>query len=101
MGFCILYLAYEATNRHVFRRNPLPPTLGSIVIPATLVALGVGLLLVVVTRLNPWTGALWMNLTFVPIVIATAVLRRRQATDAGAGVAKHRFAMLSLFAFSL
>lgn len=100
-GFCILYLAYEATNRSVFRRERVPLSALAYFAPIMLLVVGTSCSLLIFIRLNPWTGSLWMIWTFMAAVATSASLRRRQADDVAAGVARHRFAMLFLFAFSL
>jgi hypothetical protein len=97
----ILYLAFDAGHVRVFQRRLLPFTMAAKVVPAFLVAGCAAVTALVAVRFNPWTGSLWMIWSCGAAVVVAAVLRRRQSHHADAGVARHRFAMLFLFAFAL
>ncbi|WP_242040893.1 hypothetical protein [Coleofasciculus sp. FACHB-1120] len=98
VGLCILYILREVTPPRVFRRQSREMDIT--VVPSLLVATGLLLTLIITLRLNPWTGALWMIWTFILIVIVmartTSSLDNHHTTD----VARHRFGMSCLAAFS-
>ncbi len=87
-GLCVLYLLRVATPPRGFSKMPAG---GNLVVPGLLLALGVGLSLLVILRFNPWSGALWMIWTFSALVVLGA---------RASGVARHRFGMSFLAAFS-
>jgi hypothetical protein len=97
-GFCVLYLLRETAPPNVFRTPP-PVGLRALWVPALLVTLGVALTALIVLKFNPWTGALWMIVTFAPVIVFAARGRARLVNRA-AGVAHHRFGMGVLAAFS-
>ncbi|MBV9387833.1 MAG: hypothetical protein JOZ78_15530 [Chroococcidiopsidaceae cyanobacterium CP_BM_ER_R8_30] len=68
--------------------------------PGLLVATGLVLTLIITLRLNPWTGALWMIWTFILIVIVMARTITSPAQNRATDVARHRFGMSCLAAFS-
>jgi hypothetical protein len=100
-GFGVVYLALLAGRRAVLHVRTRPAGPATWIVPAAFVAAALALTAYYVARLDPWSGALWMIWTFVAAVVVAAGLRRRQATDAEAGIARHRFAMLFLFAFAI
>ena len=69
-------------------------------LPAVVTLLGPALALVVVLFFNPWTGALWMIATFSAALAYVAWRRRIDRPDPAAAVRRHRFAMMTLVAFS-
>jgi hypothetical protein len=97
-GFCVLYLAREATPPRVFRASTGSERSFVRLVPALLLIGGAALTILVVLRFNPWTGALWMIWTFSAIVVVAA--RASRGTDRRDGVARHRFGMTFLAAFS-
>jgi hypothetical protein len=98
VGLCILYILREATPPRIFRRQPSKPT--ATVVPSLLVATGLAFTAIIVFRLNPWTGALWMIWTFILIVIIMARSPTSSNYPRAADVAKHRLGMSCLAAFS-
>jgi hypothetical protein len=99
-GFSVLYMAWEGMPPRVFRTAPAAGPLRLFGLPGLLVATGSILAGVIVTRLNPWTGSLWMVFTFLALVMVTARLRIARATSTKAGIAQHGFGMSFLAAFS-
>jgi len=91
-ALCILYLARVGAHPRVFSRRPAQLPGWERALPWALVVAGVGFAALIIARLNPWTGALWMIATFGAATIATGQLTP--------SVAQHRFAMLFLAAFS-
>lgn len=69
-------------------------------LPAVVTLLGPALALIVVLYFNPWTGALWMIATFTAALAYVAWRRRIDRADHAAAVRRHRFAMMTLVAFS-
>ena len=61
---------------------------------AVLLALGLGFAVLIATRFNPWTGALWMVATFCAFVAFMG--RARLEDDRRARVARHRIGMIFL-----
>ena len=98
VGLCILYILREVMPPRVFRgqSNGAADT----VMPGLLVATGLVLTLIITLRLNPWTGALWMIWTFILIVIVMARTITSPAQNRATDVARHRFGMSCLAAFS-
>lgn len=89
-GLCVLYLA-----RRGWRALSRPrATAFDRAAPPLLALLGLACGLLIVLRLNPWTGALWMIATFVAAVAYSPILRRARPRD------EHRFHLLFLAAFS-
>lgn len=99
VAVCVLYLLAESTPPSVFRLRASSDARRVWLAPTALLAAGFGLILLVALRYNPWTGALWMIFTFMPIVYLAARGRSRVTQRAG-GVAQHRFGMALLAAFS-
>ncbi|MBE9227466.1 hypothetical protein IQ264_18725 [Phormidium sp. LEGE 05292] len=98
VGLCILYILREVTPPRVFRwqsRETAVP-----VVPSLLVATGLVLTVIITWRLNPWTGALWMIWTFILIVIVMARTTPSSNHNRATDIARHRFGMSSLAAFS-
>lgn len=98
VGLCVLYILREVTPPRVFRRQ-FGET-ADMVVPSLLVATGLILTLIVTLRLNPWTGALWMIWTFVLIVVIMARTSSSPGSKRTTDVARHRFGMSCLAAFS-
>ncbi|BAY34587.1 hypothetical protein NIES2107_64920 [Nostoc carneum NIES-2107] len=98
VGLCILYILREVTPPRVFRRQVGGTAFW--VMPALLVATGLVLTVIITLRLNPWTGALWMIWTFVLIVVIVARTTSSPSNHHETAVARHRFGMSCLAAFS-
>ena len=95
-GACVLYLLREVAPPRAFRARTQPARGAAF----ALFALGVGFAALIVTRYNPWTGALWMIATFCAVLLLFARGPLAQAPDAAARVARHRVGMIVLAAFS-
>jgi hypothetical protein len=94
-ALCVLYMLRESAPPAVFRPNAgLNPW-----VPRVLLGLGIAFTLLIVAVYNPWTGALWMIVTFMLLVHLVA-RGRASLTERSAGVAHHRFGMAFLAAFS-
>lgn len=91
-ALCILYLARVGTHPRVFSRRPSPIPAWERALPLGLLVAAVAAVAFIALRLNPWTGAIWMIVTFAAATIATGRM--------SPSVAQHRFAMLFLAAFS-
>ncbi len=100
-AFGVLYMAWEAGRRTMLHVRVRPAGASTTIVPVAFVVGAIAMSAFFVARLDPWGGNLWMVWTFAAGVVVTAGLRRRQAVDPQAGVARHRFAMLFLFAFSI
>ncbi len=98
VGLCILYILREVTPPRVFRRHSRETAVT--VVPSLLVATGLVLTVIITWRLNPWTGALWMIWTFSLIVIVMARTTLSSESNRATDVARHRFGMSCLAAFS-
>lgn len=98
VGLCILYILRETMPPRVFHRSSCG--MADTVMPILLVATGLVLTLIITLRLNPWTGALWMIWTFILIVIVIARTTSSSTQNHAAAVARHRFGMSCLAAFS-
>jgi hypothetical protein len=98
VGLCLLYILRDVTPPRVFRRHSRETELT--VVPSLLVATGLVLTLIITWRLNPWTGALWMIWTFMLIVIVMARTALSSESNRATDVARHRFGMSCLAAFS-
>lgn len=98
VGLCILYILREVTPPRVFRWHGNNTNL--LLVPALLVATGLVLTVIITLRLNPWTGALWMIWTFIFIVIVVARTTITPSNNRVTAVARHRFGMSCLAAFS-
>lgn len=94
----VLWVLWEVTPPRLFRRGP-PTQLQARVMPVLLLAVGAGLSLVIITRLNPWNGSLWMIGSFCVLVIAEWRTRLR-GSERNIAVARHRVGMTFLAAFS-
>jgi hypothetical protein len=97
-GVCVLYLLREAAGPRVFSEAHASRAIARAWVPASLVALGLGFAILIATRYNPWTGALWMIATFCAFVALMG--RARLDDDPRARVARHRLGMIFLAAFS-
>lgn len=89
-GACVLHSAWRGWRAVTRPRAELWVDRAA---PPLLAALGIGCAALIIARLNPWTGALWMIGTFAAAVIYGARLRGRSS-------AEHRFHLLVLAAFS-
>jgi len=98
-GLCVLYMLREATPPRVFRAARTGPSVFDVWAPRVLLALGALLFCLIVVRYNPWTGALWMIVTFAALVFLVG-RGRTSLTTRAQGVAHHRFGMAFLAAFS-
>lgn len=98
VGLCILYILREVTPPRVFHR--LSSETADTMVPSLLVATGLVLTLIITLRLNPWTGALWMIWTFILIAIIMARTTSSSVQNRATAVARHRFGMSCLAAFS-
>ncbi len=98
VGLCILYILREVTPPRVFRRQS--GEVADRALPALLVITGLALTAIIMLRLNPWTGALWMIWTFILIVIVMARTTSASYHNRATAVAQHRFGMSCLAAFS-
>jgi NADH:ubiquinone oxidoreductase subunit 6 (subunit J) len=98
VGLCILYILREVTPPQVFNRQSEKTAIT--VVPSLIVATGLALTAIIVLQLNPWTGALWMIWTFILIVIVIAQTAASSRHDHERNVARHRFGMSCLAAFS-
>ena len=98
VGVCILYILREVAPPRVFRRQFRETA--ATMIPSLLVATGIALTVIIALRLNPWTGALWMIWTFILIIIVMARTTSSSYKNFEANVARHRFGMSCLAAFS-
>lgn len=98
VGLCILYILREVTPPRVFRRQSRETAVT--VMPSLLVTTGLVLTVIITLRLNPWTGALWMIWTFILIVIVMARTTSSSNNNRAMDVARHRFGMSCLAAFS-
>ncbi|WP_315790430.1 hypothetical protein [Fischerella sp. JS2] len=98
VGLCILYILREVTPPRVFRRQSRKTAVT--VVPSLLVVTGLVLTLIISLQLNPWTGALWMIWTFILIVIVMARTTSSLDNNHARDVARHRFGMSCLAAFS-
>jgi hypothetical protein len=96
----VLYLAHVGGRRDFAQRARRPADLVDRTVPPALVLIGVALVALIVAKLNPWTGALWMIVTFLAAVIVAARERVFGARDHASAVRQHRFAMLVLAGFS-
>jgi hypothetical protein len=99
VGLCVLYILREVTPSRVFRRQSGGHAVTTVV-PSLLVATSLVLTLIVTLQLNPWTGALWMIWTFCLIVIIMARTTSSSDRSRVVDVARHRFGMSCLAAFS-
>ncbi|MBW4421092.1 MAG: hypothetical protein KME13_17955 [Myxacorys californica WJT36-NPBG1] len=98
VGLCLLYLLRESMPPRVFRRQS--GETADLLVPSLLVLTGLVLTLIITLRLNPWTGALWMIWTFTLIVIVMARTTSSSDNNRATDVARHRFGMSCLAAFS-
>lgn len=98
VGLCILYILREVTPPRVLGRQSRETAVT--VVPSLLVATGLVLTVIITLRLNPWTGALWMIWTFILIVIVIARTTSSSDNNRATDVARHRFGMSCLAAFS-
>lgn len=98
VGLCILYVLREVTPPGVFRRQSRETAVT--VVPSLLIATGLVLTVIITLQLNPWTGALWMLWTFILIVIVMARTTLSSDNNRATAVARHRFGMSCLAAFS-
>ena len=97
-GVCVLYLLRESGGPRVFSDEHATRATARAWVPASLLALGLGFAVLIATRFNPWTGALWMVATFCAFVAFMG--RARLDNDRRARVARHRIGMIFLAAFS-
>jgi hypothetical protein len=98
-AMCILYMLREAAPPNVFRWAKAAPDWLAVWAPRVLVATAAAFVALIAVRYNPWTGALWMVVTFG--VLAAFVGRARaKIGDRAGSVAHHRFGMAFLAAFS-
>lgn len=91
-ALCILYLARVGAHPRVFSRRPAAIPGWERALPIGLLLAGVAACALIAARFDPWTGALWMIVTFAAATITTGRM--------SPSVAQHRFAMLFLAAFS-
>ncbi|HVY31467.1 MAG TPA: hypothetical protein VHB79_33165 [Polyangiaceae bacterium] len=94
----VLWVLWEVTPPRLFRREP-PTQLQVRIMPLTLLGIGALLALVIVTRLNPWNGSLWMIGSFCALVLVEWRARLR-GSERSLAVARHRVGMTFLAAFS-
>lgn len=94
----VLWVLWEVTPPRLFRREP-PTQLQVRIMPLTLLGIGALLALVIVTRLNPWNGSLWMIGSFCALVLVEWRARLR-GSERNLAVARHRVGMTFLAAFS-
>ena len=97
-GLVVLWVLWEVTPPRVFRAASLS-RFRAVVLPSLLLLVGAGLALLIVLRLNPWNGSLWMIGSFSALVMAEWWARAR-ASHRADGVARHRVGMTFLGAFS-
>ena len=97
-GICVLYLLREAAGPRVFHDDHATRATARAWVPASLLAMGLGFAILIATRFNPWTGALWMVATFGAFVAFMG--RARLENDRRARVVRHRIGMIFLAAFS-
>lgn len=99
VALSILYLVRESAPPSVWRWAKTPVDAFARWAPFVLVATAAVLTSLIAIRYNPWTGALWMIVTFAVIVVLVGRMRLRLA-DRPAAVAHHRVGMAFLSAFS-
>lgn len=94
----VLWVLWEVSPPRLFRRGE--PTLWQTrIMPLALLGIGALLALVIVMRLNPWNGSLWMIGSFCALVLAEWRARVR-GSERNIAVARHRVGMTFLAAFS-
>ncbi|MGB3292667.1 MAG: hypothetical protein WBB01_06775 [Phormidesmis sp.] len=98
VGVCVLYILREVTPPRVFRQQSLETADAGVA--SLLVVSGLSLTVIITLQLNPWTGALWMIWTFSLIVFIMARTTLSPHNDRETAVARHRFGMSCLAAFS-
>jgi hypothetical protein len=94
----VLWVLWQVTPPRVFKSEALS-RFRALVLPSLLLAVGAGLALLIVLRLNPWNGSLWMIGSFCVLVVVEWRARAKAAGRAD-GVARHRVGMTFLGAFS-
>jgi hypothetical protein len=97
-AFVVLWVLWRVVPPRVFVRK-LPERWRAHVAPALLLAFGAVLALIIVLRLSPWNGSLWMIGSFALLVLVEWRSRLSVASHADA-VARHRIGMTFLGAFS-
>jgi hypothetical protein len=93
----VLWVLWGVTPPRVFAR--VAASARDKILPALLLVFGAALALLIVLRLNPWNGSLWMIGSFCALVVVEARARAR-ASGRADGVARHRVGMTFLAAFS-
>jgi hypothetical protein len=94
----VLWVLWETSPPRVFRAAATSWA-RSVALPSLLLAIGAVLSLLIILRLNPWNGSLWMIGSFCALVVVEWRARARHAGRAD-GVARHRVGMTFLGAFS-
>ena len=97
-AFVVLWVLWRVVPPRVFARK-LPERWRAHVMPGLLLAFAAVLAAIIVTRLSPWNGSLWMIGSFALLVLVEWRARLNAASHAD-GVARHRLGMTFLGAFS-
>ena len=94
-GLCVLYLLQETQSPQASKSHPSGVI--SDVKLALLVMTGLLLTSIIILRLNPWSGALWIIWTFILVLVLVGKESRQRS---GGAIAKHRIGMSALAGFS-
>ena len=94
----VLWVLWRVVPPRVFVRK-LPERWRLHLVPSLLLAFGAVLTAIIVLRLSPWNGSLWMIGSFAALVLVEWRARLGAASHAD-GVARHRIGMTFLGAFS-
>jgi hypothetical protein len=97
-AFVVIWVLWRVVPPRVFVRK-LPERWRAHVVPALLLAFGALLASIILTRLSPWNGSLWMIGSFALLVLVEWQSRLSVTSHADA-VARHRIGMTFLGAFS-
>ncbi len=97
-AFAVIWVLWRVVPPRVFVRK-LSERWRAHVVPALLLAFGALLALIIVLRLSPWNGSLWMIGSFA-LLVMVEWRARLNVTNHDDGVARHRLGMTFLGAFS-
>jgi hypothetical protein len=97
-ALCVLYLLRESSPPRAFRRGVSVASAWTV--PGILLGIGAILTAIIYFRLDFWFGTVWIIWTFAAIIWVFARLRAAKPDSRAAGVARHRWGMAALAAFT-